>query len=385
MRHPSFDDKFHDVYGRQQGGNHHRRKTEITEEAEKTDEEMIALGYTKVIVTAEEGADLYVEASREAEVTGHLDTNTEAWVILDEEQAWGQLYNKDEEASAQFISMDDVKVDGELTEDELITLGYHKIQVTNTKGTDIYAAADDEAEVIGHIEPETEIWIKNIATEGWAQLFTNENETAQFVRVTDLEEKILTDKEMLELGYIKVYVGIDIGANIYTSLDPEEIAMEHLEAGTELWVKLIEGAERAAIYSGDEKEPVKYINLVDIIAILKPDTIEELPTRSISIKSNLEGYEIVYNGMLELFTIEMENFTPDDIIMIQWQCSKDNGQSFLDIEGANEEQYFYTVSEETGTCIWRAVITLMTEKSQETAETVESEGNRMDEQILVNE
>ena len=94
---------------------------EAAEEAEGTEEEaveenideekekMTALGYTKVIVTAEEGTDLYAEASKESEVVGHLDAGTEVWVILNEDQTFGQIYSEDEEATAQFISMEDAE------------------------------------------------------------------------------------------------------------------------------------------------------------------------------------------------------------------------------------------------------------------------------------
>jgi hypothetical protein len=91
-------------------------ETEGTEEEaveENTDEEnekMTALGCTKVTVTAEEGADLYAEASKASEVVGHLDAGTEAWITMTEDQAFGQIYSEDEEAAAQFISMEDAEV-----------------------------------------------------------------------------------------------------------------------------------------------------------------------------------------------------------------------------------------------------------------------------------
>ena len=82
---------------------------ETVEETVDENEKMSALGYTKVIVTAEEGADLYDEASKESEVTGHLDPGTEAWVILNEDATWGRMYSEDEDATAQYISLEDVE------------------------------------------------------------------------------------------------------------------------------------------------------------------------------------------------------------------------------------------------------------------------------------
>ena len=71
---------------------------------------MIELGYTKIVVTAEEGADLYAEADKESEVVGHLDAETELWVILNEDGTWAKIYTEDEEAAAQYISMEDVEI-----------------------------------------------------------------------------------------------------------------------------------------------------------------------------------------------------------------------------------------------------------------------------------
>lgn len=95
---------------------------------------MIELGYTKVIVIAEEGADLYAEADKNSEVIGHLNPETEAWVRLNEEKTWGQLYTelteeveeadeevaKDEAAPAQFIFMEGVTVVKDSLNDEII-------------------------------------------------------------------------------------------------------------------------------------------------------------------------------------------------------------------------------------------------------------------------
>ena len=73
---------------------------EVKEEAEDGEEETAEdetaeQGFVKVVVTAEAGADLYAEADRESEVTGHLDIGTEVLVILNEEQSWGQIYSED--------------------------------------------------------------------------------------------------------------------------------------------------------------------------------------------------------------------------------------------------------------------------------------------------
>ena len=87
--------------------------TEETEGEEETGEEEATPAYTKVTVTAEEGADLYAEASRESEVTGHLEAGAEALVVLNEDLTWGWIFSEDEETAAQFIAMEDVSVNAE--------------------------------------------------------------------------------------------------------------------------------------------------------------------------------------------------------------------------------------------------------------------------------
>ena len=356
---------------------------EAAEEAEGTEEEaveenideekekMTALGYTKVIVTAEEGTDLYAEASKESEVVGHLDAGTEVWVILNEDQTFGQIYSEDEEATAQFISMEDAEVvmteeveeteePEDLTDEQLIELGYRKVQIQNMNGADIYDNTSDEATVIGHIDTDVEIWIKDSEAEGWAKIYTKDD-TKQFIKLAEIEKLMPSDEEMLAMGYIKVYVGIDIGANIYANLTDEE-PIDHIDAGTELWVKLIDEVNRAQIFTLNENETPKYINLVDIIAILKPDEIESLPTRSISVTSSLDGTDFAYYGSWETMDAALENFMEDDIYSIQWKYSDDNGETFNDIEGANSLTYGFITDEDNLKYIWRIAVTLHKEE-----------------------
>ena len=122
----------------EEGTEEETEETEVTEEEEKDEaEKMAELGYTKIVVTAEEGADLYAAPDKESEVTGHLDPETEAWVLLNEDKTWGQLYTEPAEefeegeeaietetAPAQFISMEDATVVNENEEHEF-SLPFH--------------------------------------------------------------------------------------------------------------------------------------------------------------------------------------------------------------------------------------------------------------------
>ena len=431
-------------------------ESETSEEGEETEDEEdnteeeteeATPAYVKVIVTAEDGANLYAEANKEAEVIGHLGAGEEALVILNEEGTWAQIYSEDEEAAVLYISMEDVEIAAEeeteegeqLSDEQLIELGYRKVQILNQNGTDIYDSTEEEAVVIGHADFESELWIKDLEeTDGWAVIFSKEG-AQQFVKLAEIEKQPLTDEEiealgyckvqilngdgvdlydsteedanviehidfeselwikeveaegwaeiyseegiqkyvkiedvdkltdeqMLEMGYIKVYVAYEIGANVYATPiaakenEEPEIPVDHLDANVELWVKLIEEADRALIYDKDEEAPARYISLVDIIAILKPEGTDELPVRSIKATTSLEGVELVYYGTPVYLEATLENFLSDDAYTIQWKYSPDNGETYYDIEDANELQYEYIVDAENLEYCWKIVITLL--------------------------
>ena len=348
---------------------------EEAEEAEESDpedenEKMAALGFIRVRITAEEGADLYADADRESEVVGHLDAETEVWVILNEEQTWGQIYSEDEEEAARFISMEDAAVAADeepadeepaeegLSDEQLIELGYYQVQILNRNGADVYDSTAEEAAVIGHIEPESEIWVKDAETEGWAEIYTTEEETQQFIRLDEIGKQMPTDEEMLEMGYIKGVVALDIGANVYDSPDGDNV-IGHLDADTEIWIRLIDHAERAEIYSIDEEEAPRYIALVDVIAILKPDDMGELPTRELVIHSSAEGMDLIFVGTMIRFETELINFQESDIYTVQWKYSLD-GEVFTDIANANDLNYEFAVDMENAEYIWKVSVILKT-------------------------
>ena len=169
---------------------------------------MNALGCTKVFVTAEEGADIYAEESKEAEVLGHLDAETEAWVILNEDQTWAKIYNEDEEAAAQYISMEDAAIKAEEdaeetkenTEDEkMAALGCAKIVVTAEEGADLYAEESKDADVLGHLDTETEAWVILNEDQTWAKIYSEDEEaTAQYISMEDAVIKVEEIKEELD-------------------------------------------------------------------------------------------------------------------------------------------------------------------------------------------
>ena len=335
---------------------------EAVEAEPLTDEQLIELGYRKVQILNKDGADIY--AGIEAEVVGHADFESELWIKDSETEGWAEIYTeKDPEAEEeikQFIKLAEIEKQP-LTDEEIESLGYRKVQILNQNGTDIYDSTEEDAAVIGNVDFESALWIKDAEAEGWAEIFSEEG-AKQFVKLAEIEKQMPTDEEMLEAGYIKVYVAIDIGANVYDSsvAYENEEPVDHLDASVELWVKLIDGADRAWIYDLDEEAPARFINLVDIIATKKPEGMEELPTRELAIVSSIDGMEIVYTGTIIKLETQLINFLEDDYYTVQWKYSEDGGETFVELEGENSLTFEYELSMDNAKYIWRATVVLVT-------------------------
>ena len=316
---------------------------EGTEETEEVDEatKMAELGYTKIVVTAEEGADLYAAADRESEVTGHLDPETEAWVLLNEDQTWGQLYTEPAEeaeetaeavegeaveetaeavtAPAQFICMEDAAEavnteeeteeteETEQTEDEteeddeetarMTELGYTKIIVIAEEGADLYAAADRESEVTGHLDPETEAWVLLNEDKTWGQLYT---EPAEEVEET-----------------------------------AENVEGEAAE----------ETVEAVAI-------PAQFICMEDAIIAKEEFTgREELPEIIFTWDDDVHTFGAAAHMVADLTPYEEMEYR------LQWQICYD-GENWVDIEGETNERYDMVVTKENFGYKWRVKIVI---------------------------
>ena len=327
------------------------------EEAEPlTEEQLIELGYRKIQILNQNGTNLYDSTIEEATVIGTAETGAELWIKDTEVEGWAEIYTEDE--VQKFLKPAETEKQP-LTEKQLIELGYRKIQILNQNGVDFYDGTKEEAAVTGHADFESELWIKDTEAEGWAEIYTGDD-ILQYILLADIEKQMLSDEEMLEMGYIKVYAAIDIGANVYGSIDGDDV-VAHLDVGTELWVKLIEAAERAFIFDLDENTPSRYINLVDIIATLKPEGMEKLPTREIVIHSNMDGtiLNVLFVGTKIELTAELVNFTEDDQYEVSWQYSPD-GEEYKEIEDANDLEFSYVVDTENGNYFWKVIVKLIT-------------------------
>ena len=344
---------------------------EAVEENTEENEKMTALGCTKVTVTAEEGADLYAEATKESEVVGYLDAGTEIWVTLNEDQTFGQLYNEDEEAAAKFISMEDAAIKAEEvieeeTEKEKMTaLGCTKVTVTAEEGADVYAEATKESEVVGHLDVETEAWVTLNDDQTFGQLYSEDEEVpAKYISMEDVEavkaetteneEKVkepLSDEQIVELGYIKDTVKTEAGADVYFIADDTSEVINHLSYNTEIWYKATEDDEWLALFNNEKENVIEYIKKADIIAI------EEVE-RTVSFVIEWDDETPAF-GSVAHFRAVLNGY--DDVdYKIQWQTSFDN-ENWMDLDGETEETMDIEVTTENYTNFWRVVVDIVEE------------------------
>ena len=319
-------------------------EAEVTEETTEAEEEANA---EEDKVEEKAKTEEETEEGTEAEETSEEDADADSEEETEEE---AEEETEDETEEAEETES--------LTEEQLTELGYRKIQIMNQNGTDIYDGITEDAAVIGNVATGTELWIRDTESEEWAEIYT-EDESLQFIKLADTEKQPLTDEEMLAMGYVKVFVGMDIGANVYNALLGDDPA-DHFDTGTELWVKLIDGADRAGIYDEEKEEISGYINLVDIIATKKPEGMEELPTRELVMHSNLEGSMVtkLFVGAEVHLWVDLINFREDDRYEVMWQYSPD-GEEYIDIPDADKLEFAFTVDMENGNYIWKVITKLI--------------------------
>ncbi len=365
----------------------------IDEEKEK----MTALGCTKVIVTAEEGADLYAEASKESEVVGHLDASTEVWVTLTEDQTFGQIYSEDEEAAAQFISMEDAEMkvieeteeteEAAPTAEEMQEKGCTKVTVTAEEGADLYAEANKESEVVGHLDAGTEVWVTLTEDQTFGQIYSEDEEAAaQFISMEDAEVVVvekteeteaLTVEQLTELGFNKAIIIAEEGADVFNSIEDDGEKVAHLEADTEIWYSPAESEEWAVIYTEELNNQNSFVRMADIKAIEEEIVVEEkwFEVKDITILLQDETGETEVEREVKAYSsLDQEGFTPfdsevmvkvqsdsildDEVCTYQWYYSTDNGENWQEIEGATVAEYKYILTFESWQYQWKVVMTV---------------------------
>ena len=259
--------------------------------------------------------------------------------------------------------------------EELLALGYFKAWIVMSEGADIFESMEEDAEPVDHLEAGTELWISSTENEEWAEIYSADEEApARYIRLEDVdvnpeteaeEEELLPDpEELLALGYYGTQIVMSEGADIFESMEEDAEPVDHLEAGTELWIRPTEDEAWAEIYRADEETPARYIRWDDVIINQKPETDEEeeLPARSIVISSTISTMEYIPLGAEITMTAELINFREDDECVYQWQYQPKGSDTFIDIEDANDLTYVYFINEENFYYTWR--LTVLVTKSE---------------------
>ncbi len=195
----------------------------------------------------------------------------------------------------------------------------------------------------------------------------SEEETQEEEQEEEPEEEaeILPDpEELLALGYYGTQVVMSNGADVYESTEEDAEPVEHLEAGTELWVIPTETEGWAEIYRTDEETPVRYIRWDDVIINQKPETEdeeeeEELPARSVEITSNIVSMDYIPLGTKITMTAELINFREDDECVFQWMYYDESIKEYVEIDGADEQIYTYSITLENICYNWKLVVTIL--------------------------
>ena len=169
----------------------------------------------------------------------------------------------------------------------------------------------------------------------------------------------LTDEQMLEMGYIKVQVTPISGCDVFAAINDQE-PVDHLEAGTEIWITPTEEEEWAEICNLDEKMPKYYIRWTDLAIMLQtePDTEEEQPNRMILVKTlgDITGFANL--GEETGVQAELINFSDNDVCGFQWFYSSNGGESWEVIENANDDAYYYTMTIDNWYYRWKVIVTI---------------------------
>ena len=175
-------------------------------------------------------------------------------------------------------------------------------------------------------------------------------------------------EELLALGWYGSQVAMTTGADIFESTEEGAEPVDHLEPGAELWLRQTEDEIWAEIYCVDDKAPARYIRWDDVIITLKPEPEEAeeeedpLPARSVEVTSTLWGMLSIPFGTEITMTGELINFRADDICTFQWQYRTEDSDTFIDIDGANEQTYTYQINRENYSYIWRLTVLVKREE-----------------------
>lgn len=214
-------------------------------------------------------------------------------------------------------------------EEETDTEGTEKVEgETDTEGTETEEVSDGEEQQapVDEETPEEEITeenpeiIEEAVAYGYAVYYYYdgvEDESARVEKEGALGDAIFTSAEE-EVVY-----------------DGKDYVLDHVENEEG---KISEDAEQ---------------NVVKVYYVLAEEKIEKVE-RSVKVVSSLKGVETVEEGTSVTLTAKLTGF--DDVdYEIQWQRSED-GTDWEDVDGANDTEYTFDITEETEGYLWRVSV-----------------------------
>lgn len=88
------------------------------------------------------------------------------------------------------------------------------------------------------------------------------------------------------------------------------------------------------------------------------ETSEEITVeKKVIVTSNMDGVEEAEEGTEVILSAELQGFE-DDEVSFRWQYSED-GNEWMDIEGAESQSYSFALDEVNAQYFWRGVVTVL--------------------------
>ena len=150
------------------------------------------------------------------------------------------------------------------------------------------------------------------------------------------------------------------GAWIYSSMDEALEPIGSAVNGAALRMQLVDETwARVELTAEDGSVLTGYARLSDLMMYLDEAPEEEIPVRSVLIRSTLDDAAYVTVGTEVVMTAELIGFTETDEYTVQWQYTPDGGTTVFDAAGGNETSFTYKVNKENFSYTWRIIVTLL--------------------------
>ena len=187
--------------------------------ADESNEENNDLTDEKLEYSSDEQSDENIDNASENEQDASADDESENETASDPDDSESADAGSDEGA------------ENEEAEDEyehMTALGYVRIRVSAEDGTDVYAAADRESEIVGHLDQDTVLWVMLDEEKAWGQLYSeSEEDVLSFVCMEDVdiveketddeEETLETEETFTVIDGVYTYTGAGLTVTVETT------------------------------------------------------------------------------------------------------------------------------------------------------------------------